>query len=69
MPPFVAHPATSDEIKAQLTALESNLDPVALLARLRELQAALAALSDDVTFELVKEPAALSEFLCLRLRP
>jgi len=46
-----------------LTALESSLDPVALLARLRELQAALAALSDGVTLELVKEPAALSEFL------
>ena len=60
---LLAHPATSADTKAQLTALESSLDPVALLARLRELQAALAALSDGVTLELVKEPAALSEFL------
>ena len=60
---LLAHPATSADTKANLIALESNLDPVALLARLRELQAALAALSDGVTLELVKEPAALSEFL------
>ena len=46
---LLAHPATSADTKANLIALESNLDPVALLARLRELQAALAALSDGVT--------------------
>ena len=60
---LLAHSATSAATKTYLIALESNLDPVALLARLRELQAALAALSDGVTLELVKEPAALSEFL------
>ena len=60
---LLAHPATSTDTKARLTALESSLDPVALLARLRKLQAALAALSDGVTLEIVKEAAALSDFL------
>ena len=60
---LMAHPSTSAETKARLTALETSLDPVALLARLRDLQARLAALSDGVTLELVKEPAALSAFL------
>lgn len=57
------HPSTTNETKARLLALETSLDPVALLARLRELQTTLSALSDGITLELVKESVALAEFL------
>jgi len=60
---LMAHSSTSEKTKAQLTALEASLDPVELLARLRELQARLSDLSDGVTLELVKEPVALEAFL------
>ena len=60
---LMAHPSTSVATKDQLMALETSLDPVALLARLRMLQSKLVALSDGITLEVVKEPAALSTFL------
>jgi hypothetical protein len=60
---LMAHSSTSEQTKVRLMALETSLDPVALLARLRELQSKLSALSDGVTLELVKEPVALAEFL------
>ena len=60
---LMAHPATSNETKERLMALELSLDPVELLSRIRSLQAKLADLADSVRPDVGAEAVSLDAFL------
>jgi hypothetical protein len=60
---LMAHPATSNETKERLMALELSLDPVELLSRIRTLQAKLADLADSVRPDVGAEAVSLDAFL------
>ena len=60
---LMAHPSTSEATKERLLALEASLDPIDLLARMRDLQTRLADLADGVASNAAKQAESLETFL------
>ena len=60
---LIAHPATTNETKERLMALELSLDPVELLSRIRTLQVKLVDLADSVRPDVGAEAVSLATLL------